>query len=295
MVEIGQAIARAREEKGLSLEYIAEQTRINIPYLHDLEQGNFGFLPRPYVVAYLKTVAGIVGLDGEALLRQWCEHDEARAAAQKAEAEAAQVSAAYRARKEPPPPKTYATIASLAAFPYLKEILIGLGLFMGMALLLYFSARPSKQANKQPPAKVEEIPFEQVAQETAAQQAEALPVTPQESAPPQRPMRLEIHAAGAAWVRVITDQHDTSEYSLRAGNVRAWQAQDQFFVRLGDAGAVKAFLDGKDLGEIGQSGQVASLMIGRDGIKEKRLRGRERQPANSPNASPLRADTTGRN
>lgn len=309
MVEIGQAIARAREQKGLPLEHIAEQTRISLKYLHDLEQGNFEFLPRPYVVAYLKEVARIVGLDGEALVRQWREYEETVAAAQKAEREAASASGdqARMATFKPmgsaaptarfPDTETSATPppALLPAIPYLKEVLIGLGLVGGMALLLYFSTRSSKQANLLPPAAVQEIPFDQVAQEAAAQQE--LTPTPalQENATVKHYMRLEIRADDAAWVQVITDNRDTTDYSLRSGNVHAWQALDQFLVRLGNAGAVKILLDGKDLGEIGRPGQVANLIINHDGIKDKRLRGVARRPATTPDTPQVQPDTTRRN
>ena len=292
MVDIGQALARAREEKDLTLEKIAEETRINLKYLQDLEQGKFDFLPRPYVVAYLKTLASRIGLDGEALVQQWRDHEAAIAAAQLAEAgESIQDAAPLPVVEMPPRPTTSAPARYSApppppaalppqGIPYLKEVALGLGVVLVMAAWLYFSTRPPKQEETSPPQPVEEIPFDQVAREAASRQDTASPVVAlEESAPAPKPMRLEVRAAETVWVQVIADQRDSSEFTLRPGNTHAWQALEQFYVRLGNAGVVKLLLDGNDLGVIGGRGQVGSLIIAHDGIKRRRLVGVSPPPA----------------
>jgi len=304
MVEIGQTIARAREEKGLQLEEIAEQTRINLKYLQDLEQGTFDFLPRPYVIAYMKILARIVGLDGEALLKTWREH-EAALAGDEAEIAADVETTAAQQKTET---HTVASTASVAtsrtqiahipaeqlppapAIPYVKEIAVGLALLGGMALLLYFSTTSSKRAANPPPEPAQEIPFEQVAKEAETQQAQVPPEAIVKSEPIKKPMRLEVRAEGEVWVQVVTDKRDSTDYSMLKGNVQAWQALEQFYVRVGDAAAVKLILDGKDLGVIGSSGQVGGILIMHDGIKAKRLRGAVLAPA--VQEQPSQTDTT---
>ncbi len=287
MVEIGQTIAKAREEKGLQLEEIAEQTRINLKYLQDLEHGKFDFLPRPYVIAYMKIFARMVGLDGEVLLKTWREREAVLAGAEAENLTDAETSAAQQKTDAP----AVSSIATLQAgrtqsthvpveqlspppgIPYLKEIAVGLAVLGAMALLLYFSTTSSKRAANPPLEPAQEIPFEQVAKEAETQQAQAPPEAIVKSEPIKKPMRLEVRAEDVVWVQVVTDKRDSTDYSMRAGNVQAWQALEQFYVRVGNAAAVKLILDGKDLGVIGSSGQVGGLLITHEGIKAKRLRG----------------------
>lgn len=61
---VGERLRAAREEKGLSLEDIAGQTRIPQRHLESLEVGNWDALPAPtYTTGFAKSYATAVGLD----------------------------------------------------------------------------------------------------------------------------------------------------------------------------------------------------------------------------------------
>lgn len=69
---VGERLRVAREEKGLSLEDVAAQTRIPQRHLESLENGDWDKLPAPtYTTGFAKSYATAVGLDrteiGEAL------------------------------------------------------------------------------------------------------------------------------------------------------------------------------------------------------------------------------------
>lgn len=60
----GERLRLAREEKGLSLEDLASQTRIPLRHLQSLEQGDWDRLPAPtYTIGFAKSYASAVGLD----------------------------------------------------------------------------------------------------------------------------------------------------------------------------------------------------------------------------------------
>ena len=60
----GEQLRAAREEKGLSLEEIAGQTRIPRRHLESLEEGDWSKLPAPtYTIGFAKSFATVVGLD----------------------------------------------------------------------------------------------------------------------------------------------------------------------------------------------------------------------------------------
>lgn len=61
---VGQRLRAAREEKGLSLEDIAAQTRIPRRHLESIETGEWELLPAPtYTTGFAKSYASAVGLD----------------------------------------------------------------------------------------------------------------------------------------------------------------------------------------------------------------------------------------
>ena len=60
----GQRLQAAREEKGLTLEAIASETRIPLRHLESIEAGDWDRLPAPtYTIGFAKSFAGAVGLD----------------------------------------------------------------------------------------------------------------------------------------------------------------------------------------------------------------------------------------
>src|SRR5689334_13036409 len=61
---VGERLRLAREEKGLSLEDLAAQTRIPQRHLASIETGEWDSLPAPtYTIGFAKSYASAVGLD----------------------------------------------------------------------------------------------------------------------------------------------------------------------------------------------------------------------------------------
>ncbi len=74
-------LARERELRGVSLEEVADRTKISRVTLDLMESGDPAHLPaRPYLLGYLKSYAEAVGLDEEDVLLRFEEqatsHDE---------------------------------------------------------------------------------------------------------------------------------------------------------------------------------------------------------------------------
>jgi cytoskeleton protein RodZ len=65
--DIGVALKTAREFRGLSLQDVADQTRIRRAYLAAIEEMRLDELPsRPFTIGYVRAYANALGLDGEA-------------------------------------------------------------------------------------------------------------------------------------------------------------------------------------------------------------------------------------
>lgn len=72
MDEIGHILREARENKGLTLEEVQAQTRINARYLAALESGQYSALPTPvHVRGFLRNYARFLGLEPQPLLDRY--------------------------------------------------------------------------------------------------------------------------------------------------------------------------------------------------------------------------------
>lgn len=76
MATFGHQLKRTREQRGVSLDDIARETRLSKRYLVALEDEAIAKLPGgAYNRAYLKTYAGFLGLDPHPLLREYVEEE----------------------------------------------------------------------------------------------------------------------------------------------------------------------------------------------------------------------------
>lgn len=267
-MEIGQQIKSAREQRGLALEDVAKNTRIGLSYLRDIEHGKFDFLPRPYVLAFTKTFANQVGLNGEELAQQlkaWLTPP--------ATEESVPVSASsYAPARHEASAQHEVSHAPSAepSFPYLREILIGAGIVLLVAVSLFVVSNSNEeQAEENAPLaanKVQELSFDEMAKQVAAavdSQAKAERVEPEL-------LTLTANVEAAVWMRVAVDSAEAVANTFQRGSV-SWQAKEKFSLRVGNAGSVSFVLDEKTLGKVGEAGQRIEVMVMREGFKDKRV------------------------
>lgn len=295
MFEIGEKLKAARAVKGVALEEVASRTRINLAYLRNMEEGKFDFLPKPIVMGFLKTFAKEVGLDGNELAMQ-LQPPELPIDFAAPAAEMRKQATAVATAVSPAPVLSQDDLKSVRpGFPYLKEILLGLGTLLVMALLFYFVARspeeepqtesiPAQKESAPPPVAsgpVQEISIAQMAANPAQQ-----PQTDSTVAVKQVEVTLEARFKDRVWLAITIDDSLKTDSIYRAGMAETWRAKKNFRLSMGNAGAVTLLLNGKELEKIGLVGQVADVVITPAGVMEKRLRLPQRQK--TPEIPPVR-------
>ena len=71
---LGDFLARVRESQGLSIEDLAERTKISVKMLHFIESSDWKSLPvEAYVRSYLNSVSSKLGLDTKAILKMYTQ------------------------------------------------------------------------------------------------------------------------------------------------------------------------------------------------------------------------------
>jgi cytoskeleton protein RodZ len=77
----------------------------------------------------------------------------------------------------------------------------------------------------------------------------------------EEPLVLDLEATELSWVVIQVDGGSPQEALLRPGEKAKWKGQDQFMLTLGNAGGVKAELNGKPQKPFGPSGKVARDIV----------------------------------
>jgi cytoskeletal protein RodZ len=242
MEQLGEQLRRAREAQGLSIEQIEEITLINARHLEAIERGALNTLPRPYIRAFVREYASVVGLDPAEVLKGFDDRE------------------AERMRQEPAPrqgpdPEPEAPRGELVATRVLGSSAVRIAgvatvLVLGAVALVFLNERSTAPA-------VREIPFGTVVKENEARSAPSQQTAPAPAPAPTDSLTLSVVVTDTLWMQVTVDDGTVREYLARPGFRASWKARDRFIVTVGNIGAATWTLNGSRLGTLRKTGTVA--------------------------------------
>jgi cytoskeletal protein RodZ len=266
----GDILRKKREELGLEIRQVSDQLRIRADYLSSIEQDLFDKLPAPvYTMGYIRSYARHLDVDPTAILEVYAQR------LPKPKTDAAAIPIVLAEKRRP-------------VFLYLFLAVAVAAIGAGIYLLLPYApvqkhtekaairteVRPHKIENQ--PAPSREKAVGDIKAETKAlppprenQKAAATPslpaapvVHPQERAASDEPMHLlSIQATETSWIYVKFKNGKYESVTLRPGSSRQWNFAESTYLKIGNAGGIKVTLDGRELGPVGQSGQVVTLTL----------------------------------
>ena len=260
MQGIGEILKKTREEQGISLDEVAEATKIRSKYLRALEEEQFDALPgdvyaKGFATAYLKYLGIKDRPDVLEVMKPKVKEPEKPV---QEEPETPHKLAVTPKRKQ--------KAERFEETPLNKNAKLIIILSLA-AILLLFAVQGiySKQMAAL------ENPDEQIQQQVEEQQAEqnGEADVPQEPATPPEPevpvydsleMRLEIlnvnpNAKDQCWMQITVDGKVT-EPTMSEGQIQDIKAAQSVQLNLGNAGVVKVTVNGQELGTLGNQGQV---------------------------------------
>jgi len=270
-LSIGETLRRRREERALTPEQAAFQSKVPLRLVQMLESDDYQLLPDPlYLVRLLHEYATFLGLDAAALDAEFQRvmHRPPR-------------PAVSPARAPVPAPRAASTIPWKQVLWTVAAILVATPLVV-IALSLA-SKRSADQAVSTPPGELQaERPAAGRAVDAPAQGSEsvaavgspppALPettvtpvmTTPAAPGPPRQGAAghiLIVRAQEVTWLSVRADEKDAREVLLQPEQAARFEAQTGFRVTVGNAGGVTVSLDGTPLPPLGRSGEVVRDLV----------------------------------
>jgi cytoskeleton protein RodZ len=279
VAELGQQLREAREARGLTVDEVAQGTRIRAAYIKALEEERFADLPAPvYVRGFLRNYATFLGLDAEELIGTLELQSGAFQAPHRHPPQ--QISAPVW--RGPSPRAMAGALVLILLVAFIAFIFRQYSQFTASRSTSVFAAAPSPTpitlaATAIPIPTVTPIPTlppsptpklaavatkPPVAPTTAPVQATATAAPPPPSPTPEAtptqtaPVVLSLRASSDSWLRVTVDGQIAFEGTLLPGTTRTWDGTKFITVRYGNAGGVSVTVNGIAQGVVGQPGQV---------------------------------------
>jgi cytoskeleton protein RodZ len=270
---IGQTLRQRREERGLTVEQAAYQSKVPLRLLQALEADDYHLLPdAAYLIRFLQEYARLLKLDSGALERE------------------------FRKTLHRPPGAPFTPVPPPPPIPWKHVAWTGVAILVVTPLVFIALSLASKRSAERAPAPpIAERPADEpgpveggtrfspdrlppersdVARPEAGESPAGAPGTPAERSvaagpvgavqvPPARPadrkprrFLLTAHALEPTWMAVRADGGQEREVLLQKGQTARFGAETGFSVTVGNAGGVELSLNGEPVPALGASGQV---------------------------------------
>lgn len=221
LAELGTQLRLNRQQQGLSLEQVAEKTRIQRRLLQAIEQAHLDELPEPiYIQSFIKQYANTLGLNGADWSNAYPTGD---------------------GKLSIKPSRRSLPTAQLRPRPihlYLLYIFVVVCAVKGLSQMLSHS---ELQANSGQTSEKPFVPSALKQDQVLPKQSEKLKSV---SAPHNavseisKSVRINVTLKAQSWLRVVADGKTQFEGLLPKGTQRTWVAQEELTVRAGNAGGV---------------------------------------------------------
>ena len=243
-MDIGAQLRTAREAKGLSIGTVSQRTRVPARALSAIERNDRTALPPPaFSRGFVRTYAEEVDLDPESLVRDYFAQFPAIA------------PPTTSVRKLPDAswqePSRWGGMASAVA------------ILLAVVVAAVVLGRRSETGTELTPvgttgdsaARAVPVP---------ATPAIDTPTTTPAAAPlasPPEPLTVVLSMSRPCWVAATVDGQRTIYRVLQGGETTTLAGKNAIAIRLGDAGAVKWTINGRDPGTPGENGAVRDVRI----------------------------------
>ena len=237
----GRYLHAIRVEKRISLDQIAEETRIAVRNLEAIDREDpQGLPPEVFLKGFLRAYARAVGADGDEAVRRYDAH---RTMTRKME----------DAGRQPERSRSGMRWKLVAALALLLILIVG-SIFSSQWL-----SRPHIETapTAADPGAVSPDP----SPVDSAQNRPAPPPTLKPAPPAAPPNILTVSATEHTWLKVVTDQGIPAEYNLKAGEHLKLEARSTFNLLIGNAGGIKLNLNNKPVHVPGKRGEVVNLHL----------------------------------
>jgi cytoskeletal protein RodZ len=274
MPSLGQRLQEERAKRGLSIEEIADQTRINPAYIQAIESDDLSSLPGGFFYrSFVRQYARILGLpesEYAGYLTKSLE-DEVRTI------EKLETALPARHIAVPPMPTGMVNKAEETRRWVIRlSVLVAVIVLCSGVYYVYQWWRTTQEIAAQQQAAVTQAAPEPVKPpppvvQTPPQESGTMPATQEptpgaasavtQPPPPvsSSPVFVVVNAREQVWAGVTVDGKTVFQAALNPGESKTFEANERIRVRLGNAGGADITYNGKAIPAVGPTGQVRTV------------------------------------
>ena len=274
LVEIGHQLRARREMLSLTYEEIERHTHVRVPFLAALERGALDDLPSPVQTrGILANYAAFLDLDADRILLRYADALQAR----------------YRERGPQNPVRTRAPMTVNTSLPPLRSFIASDLVFGGgiAIMLLLFAiwginrvlAVRAENAPRSGAPSISDVlagtALPTLVEQVTVIPAQASPSLSAAQAPatlefatlnPNVKVQVDLTASGRTYMRVTVDGKVQFEGRTDVSGSYSYQASNQLEILVGNAAAVRVNYNGRDLGLMGNFGEVVDRLYTAAGV-----------------------------
>jgi cytoskeletal protein RodZ len=225
-VSIGETLADARRQAGLTVMQVADRTRIRETIIRGIEQDDFSACGGDfYTRGHIRSIASVVGIDPVPLIR---EYDEAHGAP-----EAMRAADVFE-------PSTPLRIKERRSLNWSVAMILALLVIVGYGAYHLVTSSSSSHGK----ATAAAFP---AASRSATPRPNSPSPTPTRTAAPSNDVIIQLTAVEDCWVFLTSDQGNNTIYSgvVPAGSTQTWKETKAVSLRLGNPAGVVLTVNGK--------------------------------------------------
>lgn len=255
---VGYTLRQERERQNLSIEDIEEGTSIRALYIEAIEGGEYDKLPgKVYTKGFIKNYANFLGMDADAVVKEF----QTDMATLEAEAQAAEAEKSAEAKPEvKPEPKPAKPEKKKFGYSIEDDSLPNKSSVIIVAAVIFIAALAggawSWLSNSDGEVAKVEQPVQQTQTVAPEPVAESTPEPVDNSAPKSDVVNIQARFNNRCWTLVTVDGAVVQEGIVEGGQTLSWEGKENITFRLGNAGAVEFFQDGKSVGILGAEGDI---------------------------------------
>ncbi|MFZ4639480.1 MAG: helix-turn-helix domain-containing protein [Nodosilinea sp.] len=277
--KIGSYLRQLRQDQGLSLDFVANQTFIRPVLLQAIETGRYEDLPQPiFIQGFIRRYADSLGIDGKTLSQEFSLappdlnplhdlliHDgEARDGTGHGAPPPVDTPVPVQPPPSPSPdPVSPAPVRPPKQSPSQFGRRSPLFLSLGLAVLLLGGGWVLWKTWGGSPQSVSSAVSKETPPLPASQPA-STPSTTAAPTPPPRPVApvvVQVTLGDRSWLTITADGKSLYEGMAQKGYLKTWTAQKSLMVRAGNAGAVSLTINGDRETIMGKPGAVKTLTL----------------------------------
>lgn len=237
-MSVGDALAQARSQAGLTIAQVSQQTCIRETIIRGIERGDFSACGGDfYARGHIRSIARVVGLDPEELVREYDAIHGAPHAITAADVFEPSTPIRLKERRS-------------ANWSVVMVIVLALVLGYGVYRLVDHGSSPRPVAAAG-------------GAHAKASKSPASSPSPTPSAVHHRRLTIRLTATQDCWVQFTRPHgHLLFQVYVLSGSTRTWRFRHAVSMQIGNPGGIVLTVNGKDLGHPGAYGQPVTLNFG---------------------------------